>query len=67
MNTLQLINYIASNPQFTNVVIKDNDDKTPMQAIECLSCEYENNFDFNKDWRINSTLEKNTLLVYDKN
>jgi hypothetical protein len=59
MNTLQLIHYIASHPEYTNVVILDMDDKKPMQAIECLSCE-----SFDNIWRINGSLEKNTLLVY---
>lgn len=61
MKTIQLINYIASHPEFTNIVIKDMDDRTPMQAIECLSCET-----FDNVWAINGTLEKNTLLVYDQ-
>ena len=61
MNTIQLINYISQNPQFNNIVIKDNDDKTPMQAIEFLSCDCHKVYD---DWKINSSLEKNTLLVY---
>jgi hypothetical protein len=61
MKTIQLINYIASHPEFTNVVIQDMDDKTPMQAIELLSCET-----FDNVWEINGTLEKNTLLVYNK-
>ncbi len=61
MTTIQVINYIASNPNFETVVIKDSDDRTPMQAIDCLSCEV-----FENDWMINSTLEKNVLLVYDK-
>ena len=59
MTTLQLINFIASNPEFTTVVILDSDDRAPMQAIEFLSCET-----FDNVWRINTTLEKNTLLVY---
>jgi hypothetical protein len=61
MNTIQLIHYIASHPEFTNIVISDMDDKTPMNAIECLSSETYDNV-----WAINGTLEKNTLLVYDK-
>jgi hypothetical protein len=61
MKTIQLINYIASHPEFTNVVIKDMDDKKPMQAIELLSSE-----SFDNIWAINGTLECGTLLVYDK-
>jgi hypothetical protein len=59
MNTLQVINYIANHPEFTNIVIKDMDDRTPMEAIYCLSCEK-----FDISWRINGSLEKNTLLIY---
>lgn len=61
MTTIQLINYIASHPEFTNIVIKDMDDRTPMQAIECLSSET-----FDNIWAINGTLKKDTLLVHDK-
>lgn len=60
MTTIQLINYIASHPEFINIVIKDMDDKTPMQAIEFLSSE-----NYDNVWAINGTLEKGTLLVYD--
>ena len=61
MNTIQVINHIARNPQYTNVVIQDSDDRTPMQAIELLSSET-----FDNVWVINGSLEKGTLLVYDK-
>tara|TARA_R110000868_G_scaffold45465_1_gene150995 strand:- start:267 stop:473 length:207 start_codon:yes stop_codon:yes gene_type:complete len=63
MKAIHVINYIASNPNIKNVVINSEDDKTPMQAIEYLSVvNFENNV---ADFRINNTLEKGTLLVYD--
>lgn len=61
MTTLQLINYIASHPEFETIVLKDSDDATPLQAIERLSSEV-----FDNDWRINGTLEPKVLLCYDK-
>ena len=61
MKTLQLIHYITNHPEYTNIVIADMDDKTPLQAIEVLSTE-----NFDTVWRINGTLEKNTLLIYIK-
>ena len=61
LTTLQLINHIASNPHYTTIAIDGCDDKTPMQAIELLSCET-----FANIWSINASLEKNTLLVYDR-
>ena len=62
MTNLQLIYHIATHPEYTVVVIKSEDDKTPMQAIELLS-----SVDFDNDWRINGSLEERVLLVYDKN
>ena len=59
MTTLQLIHYIASHPEFEIIVLKDSDDMTPMQAIERLSSGV-----FDKDWRINGTLEPKVLLCY---
>lgn len=61
MTTLQLIYYITSHPEYTNIVIEDIDDKTPLQAIELLSTEK-----FDNVWFINGTLEKNTLIIYTK-
>ena len=61
MTTLQLINKIAESTEIENVVIKDQDDKPPMDAIAYLCYEHPQK----SDWRINSTLEKGTLLVYD--
>ena len=59
MNTLQLINYIASHPEFETIVLGDSDDLKPMQAIERLSSDI-----FHNVWRVNGTLEKKVLLCY---
>ena len=60
MNTLQLINHIAKNSEHYNVVvIMGDDDRTPIQAIEHLS-----GGAYDCQWRINASLEKNTLLIY---
>jgi hypothetical protein len=59
MNTLQVINYIANHPEFTNIVIKGLDDKHPMEAIYFLSGEKHDAI-----WRVNGTLDKNILLIY---
>ena len=60
---LDLINYIAEHPEYINIVIigQDNqeDDRTPMQAIAFLTC-----CPHNEQFRINGSLEKNTLLIY---
>lgn len=62
MTTMMLINFISEHPEYENVVIKDEDDRNRINAIERLSA----NFDDEKiiDWKINTTLEKNTLLIY---
>jgi hypothetical protein len=60
MNTLSLINYIASN-KFTNYVINDNDDMTQLQAIEHLS-----NYSYDQMWGYNTELVKDTILIYAK-
>lgn len=62
MTTIQLIHFIASNPELKAVVIKEDDEREPMQAIELLSSN-----DFANDWRINTSLEKGVLIVYDTN
>jgi hypothetical protein len=60
MTAIQVILFIAQHPEFTNVVISDQDDKTPMQAIEWLASVGKGNY------RINDTLEKkyHTLVIY---
>lgn len=59
MTSLQVINHIASRPEYQTIVI-DDEDKTPMQAIEYLSYDIGEN----DNWRINGSLEPNTLIVY---
>jgi len=61
MKTIELINYISSHPEYNTIVIKDMDDMEPINAIHVLSCGI---FD-KEDWRINGSLEKNVLLVYE--
>lgn len=58
---MYLINYIAQTDK-QNIVIKDEGDRTKIEAIERLSL----NFDDEKEveWRINASLEKDTLLIY---
>lgn len=60
MTTLDLIYFIATHPEYTVIVIKGDDDRTPMQAIECLAGSYPDE----PAWRINGSLEKNVLLIY---
>jgi hypothetical protein len=60
MNNIQLINYIATYNKFTNIVINGEDDKTPMEAIEYLSCDNS----INNEWEINDYIFPNTLLCY---
>lgn len=62
MNTIQLINFIASHPEYSNIAIEECDNKNPLQAIELLTSER-----FDNEWRINGSLEKNTLIIYTKN
>ena len=59
MKALQLIHYIASHPEYKIIVIDGDDDRTPMQAIECISGDT-----INRYYRINGTLEEGTLLIY---
>lgn len=62
MTPMYLINYIAAHPEFENIVILEEGDRTRMQAVERLSSNYEDEKE--RDWKINGTLEKNTLLIY---
>jgi hypothetical protein len=56
MKTIQLINYIATHPEYVVIVINDQD-YNKMRAIEILSSE-----DYSNEWRINGSLEKYTLI-----
>ncbi len=61
MKTLDVINFITSNPEYTNIVVMDMDDREPIQAIEFLSsCDQVTE----NSWYINGSLLKNTLLIY---
>ncbi len=62
MKSMHLIEYIAAHPEFENVVIMDENDRTRIQAVERLSGNYDAEKDY--EWKINSVLEKNTLLIY---
>lgn len=63
MKVLDLIRYIAQHPEYTNIVIKDEDNMTPLTAINYLasidSSHYNSMF-----FHINGTLEKKCLIVY---
>ena len=62
MTTQRLISYIAEHSNiYTNVVITDNDDKTPLQAIQWLAELDPWNFD-KFDWKLD--FDHETLLVY---
>jgi hypothetical protein len=61
MKTLQLINYIAENPEYEIINFEDGD-LTPIQAIGYVS-----NFDANTKWIINSSLSRGVLYVYLEN
>jgi hypothetical protein len=63
MTTLQVIEQIAnimiSAPNYNNVVIGGNDDMTTLESVKFL-CQTS----IVKDWIINTTDCKNTILVY---
>jgi len=61
MTTLQLIYKIATSPEIEVVVINDLPDKSRMNAIEYLFTEH----DTWKQWRVNTSLEKGTMLIFD--
>jgi len=62
MKTIPLMHYISTHPEYSNIVIMDEGDRTPIQAIERLSAGYE--YEQYNDWKINGSLEKGILLVY---
>ena len=63
MKVLDVIRYITQHPEYTTIVIKDEDDMTPMQAIYYLASIDPLYFD-SISFRINGTLEKNTLNIW---
>ena len=66
MNTLGVIRHITQNPKYTNVVIMDTDaneiDRPPMDAICYLASIDVSHYDDFR-WRLEGSLEKNTLLI----
>lgn len=71
LKTSALIEHISEHPEYTNIVIMDKItplgqefERTPEHAIEYLSNVRQPN-DENILWRINGSLEKNTLLAYE--
>ncbi len=60
--TVELIHFICTNPNLKVIVI-DDDDKTPMQAIEFLSAHLLTTNDRNRIWRLNDSLDENTLII----
>jgi hypothetical protein len=66
MNTIQLAEYIKDHPEYTSIVIQDNDEMTPVYAVCFLMKILRDEMTDKtfKDWRTNGTIVKNTLLVY---
>ena len=64
MKVLDIIRYICQHPEFTNVVIRDEEDMSPLSAITYLASIDPSHFD-SMFFKINGTLEKGTLLIYD--
>jgi hypothetical protein len=61
---MQLIHYIASHPEYTNIVINDERNRPPIHAIERVSSD---GWQYEDSWGINQDiLSKNTLLVNSK-
>ena len=63
MKTLDLIRYITQHPEYDNIVIMDEGDMSPMVAINYLATIDPSWYDDFR-WRLNGSLEKDTLLVY---
>jgi len=64
MKAIQLITYIAEHPEYTKIVLFEVDQEMrPMSAIHYLASSTQSNYD-DILYRINSSLEQNTLIVY---
>ena len=64
MTTLRLIEYIEEHPEYPSIVFIDTDTTRDQEdAIEFLKITL-NDPDIINKWRINGSLEKDTLLVY---
>ncbi len=57
MTSIQVINYIANHPEFTNVVLSDVGEITPIQAIAYLS-----GSTFLRRWAIH--IQSEILFIY---
>jgi len=70
MKTLDAIRHITQHPEYKNVVINVGDteetpDLTPMGAIGYLASIDPSNYeDYRYQWRLEGSLEKDTLLIY---
>jgi len=63
MKVLDLIRYIAQHPEYKNIVIKDEEDMTPLNAINYLASIDLSHYD-SMSFHICGTLEKDTLLIW---
>lgn len=63
MKVLDLIRYITQHPEYTNIVIKSEDDMTPLTAINYLASIDPSHYD-SMFFNIDGTIHKNTLNVW---
>lgn len=63
MKVLDLIRYITQHPEYTTIVIKDEDDMSPMMAICYLASIDPSHYD-SMFFHINGSLEPNVLNVW---
>ena len=61
MNTIELIHEITSHPEYTNVVIGDEGDRSPLEAIQRIADEPDAKWGL-----VHETNEPGTLLIYTK-
>jgi len=59
MKTLQMIYLICTSPEFDNVIIGDEDDRTRIEAIERLSIEHESEL-----WKYHKYFDDKTILIW---
>jgi len=63
MKTLDLIRYITQHPEYRYITFPDeNQCYLPMEAISYLA--NRDTFNYNASWRLNGSLEEDTLIVY---
>ena len=63
MKVLDVIRFIAQHPEFTTIVIKSENDMTPLTAINYLASIDPSHYD-SMFFHINGTLEKNVLNIW---